>query len=200
MDSSSRILPEESGGEKTMQTAHELFLHELGDILNAERRLVDALGEQAEGASNPQLQKAFSAHQAQTEKQVQRLEQIFEQLGEQPEEEECKGLSGLLEELESFKEEQDPSEDILDVFSIGAAEKVESYEICAYESLVSMARDMGHTKAVKLLQQNLKEEEQTLKKMQGLSKKIKPEQSGMEEEEETEARKTTRKRGSRRAA
>jgi ferritin-like metal-binding protein YciE len=183
-----------------MQTAHELFLHELGDILNAERRLVDALGEQAEGASNPQLQKAFSAHQAQTEKQVQRLEQIFEQLGEQPEEEECKGLSGLLEELESFKEEQDPSEDILDVFSIGAAEKVESYEICAYESLVSMARDMGHTKAVKLLQQNLKEEEQTLKKMQGLSKKIKPEQSGMEEEEETEARKTTRKRGSRRAA
>jgi ferritin-like metal-binding protein YciE len=183
-----------------MQTAHELFLHELGDILNAERRLVDALGEQAEGASNPQLQKAFSAHQAQTEKQVQRLEQIFEQLGEQPEEEECKGLSGLLEELESFKEQQDPSEDILDVFSIGAAEKVESYEICAYESLVSMARDMGHTKAVKLLQQNLKEEEQTLKKMQGLSKKIKPEQSGMEEEEETEARKTTRKRGSRRAA
>jgi ferritin-like metal-binding protein YciE len=183
-----------------MQTAHELFLHELGDILNAERRLVDALGEQAEGASSPQLQKAFSAHQAQTEKQVQRLEQIFEQLGKQPEEEECKGLSGLLEELESFKEEQDPSEDILDVFSIGAAEKVESYEICAYESLVSMARDMGHTKAVKLLQQNLKEEEQTLKKMQGLSKKIKPEQSGMEEEEETEARKTTRKRGSRRAA
>lgn len=181
-----------------MQTAHELFLHELGDILNAERRLVDALGEQAEGASNPQLQKAFSAHQAQTEKQVQRLEQIFEQLGEEPEEEECKGLSGLLEELETFKE-QDPSEDILDVFSIGAAEKVESYEICAYESLISLAQDMDHTKAVRLLQQSLKEEEQTLKKMQVLSKKIKPEQSGMEEMEEEETR-SSRKRGSRRAA
>src|SRR5690349_20512096 len=103
-----------------MQTAHELFLHELNDILDAERKLVDALGEQAEGASNPQLQKAFQSHQAQTEKQVQRLEQVFESISEQPEDTECKGLKGLLEEVESFKEE-DPSPDILDVFSIGAA-------------------------------------------------------------------------------
>jgi len=69
-----------------MQTAHELFLHELSDMLDAERKLVEALGEQAEGAANPQLQKAFLAHQAQTEKQVQRLEQVFEQLGDEPEE------------------------------------------------------------------------------------------------------------------
>jgi len=175
-----------------MQTAHELFLHELADILDAERKLVDALGKQAEEASNSQLQKAFASHQAQTEKQVQRLEQVFEELGEEPEETECKGLDGLLEELESFKQE-DPSEDILDVFSIGAASKVESYEINAYESAIQLARDMGHNKAVRLLQQNLKEEQDTLKKMQGLSRKIKPENSGMEEEE------TTRKR-SRRAA
>ncbi|HKR94998.1 MAG TPA: DUF892 family protein, partial [Candidatus Angelobacter sp.] len=99
-----------------MQTAHELFLHELADMLDAERKLVDALGEQAEEASNPQLQKAFASHQAQTEKQVQRLEQVFEQLGEQPQETECKGLKGLLEELETFKSEEEPAEDILDVF------------------------------------------------------------------------------------
>ncbi|HKW73990.1 MAG TPA: DUF892 family protein, partial [Terriglobales bacterium] len=68
----------------------------------------------------------------------------------------------------------------------------------AYESLIDLAEDMGHTKAVKLLQQNLKEEEQTLKKMQGLSRKITPEQSGMEEEE-IETR-STRRRGARRAA
>src|ERR1700730_10509059 len=111
-----------------METAHELFLHERPVMLDAERKLVDALGDQSEGATNPQLQEAFTAHQAQTEKQVQRLEQIFEQLGEQPEETECKGLKGLLEEVESFKEEE-PSEDILDVFSIAAAMKVESYEI-----------------------------------------------------------------------
>lgn len=179
-----------------MQTAHELFLHELADMLDAERKLVDALDEQAGAASNQQLSKAFAAHQAQTEKQVQRLEQVFEELGEQAEDSECKGMAGLLEELETFKQEE-PSPDILDVFSIGAAAKVESYEINAYESLIQLGRDMGHNKAVRLLQQNLKEEQQTLKKMQGFGKKIKPEQSGMEEEEAEE--RTTRRR-SRRAA
>jgi ferritin-like metal-binding protein YciE len=185
-----------------MQTAHELFLHDLADMLDAERKLVDALGQQAEEASNPQLQKAFASHQAQTGKQVQRLEQIFEQLGEQPDQTECKGMKGLLEELETFKSE-DPSEDILDVFSIGAASKVESYEISSYDSLINMARDMGHNKAVKLLQQNLKEEQQTLKKMQGFAKKIKSEQMGMEEEEEEQGqRRTSPSRGkkTRRAA
>lgn len=164
-----------------MQTAHELFLHELADVLNAERKLVEALGEQAGDVSNTQLQKAFSAHQAQTKKQVERLEQVFQQLGEQPETTECKGLKGLLEELETFKSEEGPSADLLDVFSIGAASKVESYEINAYESLINLARAMGHNKAVKLLQQNLKEEQATLKKLQGFARKIQPEQSGMEE-------------------
>jgi ferritin-like metal-binding protein YciE len=166
-----------------MHTAHELFLHELADMLDAERKLVEALEEQAGDAANAQLQKAFSAHQKQTEKQVERLEQVVKQLGEQPENTECKGLKGLLEELESFKSEEDPSADLLDVFSIGATSKVESYEINAYESLINLARGMGHSKAVKLLQKNLKEEQATLKKMQSFAKKIKPEQSGMEEQE-----------------
>jgi ferritin-like metal-binding protein YciE len=174
-----------------MQTAHELFLHELNDMMDAERKLVEALGEQAEGASNPQLQKAFSSHQAQTEKQVQRLEQIFEELGEQQEDTECKGLKGLLEEVETFKEEN-PSPDILDVFSIGAAMKVESYESDAYESLIRLAREMKHNKAVKLLQQNLKEEQATWKKLDGMAKKIKPERTGHEEEEEQPRRKGRR--------
>jgi ferritin-like metal-binding protein YciE len=151
-------------------------------MLDAERKLVQALGEQAGGASNPQLQKAFTAHQAQTEKQVQRIEQVFEQLGEQAEETKCKGLKGLLEEVESFKEEN-PSEDILDIFSIGAAMKVESYEMNAYESLIRLATEMGHKKAVKLLQQNLKEEESTWKKLESLAKKIRPERTGHEDEE-----------------
>ncbi len=167
-----------------METAHELFLHELADMLDAERKLVNALGEQAEAASNPQLQKALSAHQAQTEKQVQRLEQIFEQLGEQPQDTECKGIAGLLEEVEAFKEE-DPSPDLLDVFSVAANMKVESYETDAYQSLIRLAEEMEHTKAVRLLQQNLKEEQATWKKLDGLAKKIKPERTGHEEEEET---------------
>ena len=167
-----------------MQTAHELFIHELQDLLDAEQQLVEALGEQADESSRPELQKAFQSHQEQTQNQVERLRQVFESIGEEPEEVECKGVRGLIEEHDHFKEEEDPAEDILDIFNVGAAEKVESYEICAYESVIRLAQQMGHTKAEKLLNQNLKEEQQTLKKMQAFSKKLKPENIGMEEEEE----------------
>jgi ferritin-like metal-binding protein YciE len=166
-----------------MQTAHEFFIHELGDMLDAEQKLVGALGQQAEESSRPELQKAFQAHQAQTEKQVERLHQVFESIEEEPEETECKGLKGLIEEHDSFKEE-DPSEDLMDIFNVGAATKVERYEISSYEGLIRLAQLMGHKKAVKLLNQNLKEEQQTLKKMEGFSKKLKPENLGMGEEEE----------------
>jgi ferritin-like metal-binding protein YciE len=167
-----------------METAHELFIHELGDMLDAEQKLVEALGKQAEESSRPELQKAFQSHQAQTQKQVERLQQSFELLGEQPEQAECKGIKGLIEEHDTFTEEEDPSEDLLDIFNVGAATKVESYEICAYESLIRLAQEMEHTKVERLLNQNLKEEQQTLKKMQGFAKKLKPENLGMEGGEE----------------
>jgi len=166
-----------------MQTAHELFIHELQDMLDAEQQLVEALGEQADESSRPDLQKAFQSHQQQTQKQVERLHQVFESIGEEPEETECAGIRGLIQEHNNFKQE-DPAEDIMDIFNAGAAEKVESYEICAYEGLIRLAQEMGHKKAERLLAQNLKEEQQTLKKMQGFSKKLKPENMGMEEEEE----------------
>ena len=126
-----------------MQTAHELFVHELQDMLDAEQQLVEALGSQAEESSRPELQKAFQSHQAQTEKQVERLRQVFESIGEEPEEVECKGIRGLIEEHDHFKEEEDPADDIMDIFNTGAAEKVESYEICAYESLIRLAGPDG---------------------------------------------------------
>jgi ferritin-like metal-binding protein YciE len=166
-----------------MQTAHEFFIHELTDMLDAERKLVEALGQQAEECNRPELQKAFENHQKQTEGQVERLEQCFEILGEEPEETECKGIKGLIEEHDSFKEE-DPAADIMDIFNVGAATKVERYEISGYESLIRLADLMEHKKVSRLLQQNLREEEQTLKKMEGFGKKLKPENLGMEEEEE----------------
>jgi ferritin-like metal-binding protein YciE len=169
-----------------MQTAHELFTHELADMLDAERRILEALGEQSQESSNEQLQKAFEAHRAQTEKQVQRLEECFQELEEEPEDTECAGIKGLIEEHDNIKQEE-PSEDILDVFNVSAATKVERYEITAYESLIRLADMMGHKKVSKLLNQNLKEEQQTLKKMEGFATKIKPERMGMGEEEESEA-------------
>src|SRR5689334_2694778 len=166
-----------------MQTAHELFIHELTDMLDAEQKLVEALGEQAEESNDPKVKQAFEEHQQQTEGQVERLRDAFELLGEEPEESECKGIKGLKEEHDSFKEE-DPSPDILDIFNVGAAVKVERYEISGYESLVRMGEEMGHTKVVRLLKQNLREEEQTLKKMDAFSRKLKPENMGMSEDED----------------
>ena len=172
-----------------MQSAKDLFVHELTDMLDAEQKLVTALGELAEDhAREPQLQKGFQAHQAQTEKQVERLQQIFEQVGEEAEDTECKGIKGLLEERNSFKEEEEPADDILSMFDVGAAIKVESYEICAYNSLIELAKQLDLTKAIRLLNQNLKEEQQTKTKLEAISRKLKPDNLGMEQESEQEER------------
>jgi ferritin-like metal-binding protein YciE len=182
-----------------MQTAHELFLHELSDMLDAERKILEALEQQSEESSRPELQKAFDSHRQQTEKQIQRIEQAFESLEEEPEQTECKGIEGLIAEHDEFVQEEDPSEDLIDIFNVGAASKVEHYEIAAYTSLINLAQQMDHKKAVKLLNQNLKEEQQTLKKMEGFLKKLKPEHL-MEEEEEVASRQDGGRRSSRRAA
>ncbi len=171
-----------------MQTAHELFLHGLSDILDGERQLVEALKENAEQAERPELKMAFESHREQTEKQVQRLEQVFEELGEQPDDTECKGIKGLVEEHKHFVEEEEPAPDLLDIESVIGAAKIESYEINEYEGLIRLAQQMGHRKAMQLLNQNLREEQQTLKKMQAFGKKLKPENLGMEEEEKPRRR------------
>ena len=181
-----------------MQSAKELFIHELTDMLDAEQKLVEALGQLAEDhAEEPQLQKGFQQHQAQTEKHVQRIQQIFEQLGEEPEETECKGVRGLIEERDSFKNEEDPAQDILAIFDVGAAIKVESYEINAYNSLIRLADQLDLSKAVKLLKQNLKDEEQTRTKLEAMTRKLKADNLGMEEEgEEMEEQESpSRRRG-----
>ena len=166
-----------------METARELFIHELNDMLDAEKKLIDALGDLAEQSTRPELQKAFASHQKQTEEQARRLEQVFEELDESPEGEECKGIKGLLDEQKTFVEEEDPAEDLRDIFNAGAAQKVEAYEIQAYTSLSRMAQALGLRKAKQLLDRNLREEEAALKKLDTLSKKMKPENPGMEEEE-----------------
>lgn len=190
-----------------MQTAHEFFLHELSDMLDAERNILEALEEQADECSRPELQKAFETHRQQTEKQIDRLEQAFESLEEEPEEAECRGIQGIIAEHDEFKAEE-PSEDLIDIFNVAAASKVEHYEIAAYNSLIVLAEKMGHKKVVKLLSQNLKEEEQTLKKMESFAKKLKPErlheerkeEEGGEEESRGSRRRISSRTRSRRAA
>ncbi|HEX8925363.1 MAG TPA: DUF892 family protein [Terriglobales bacterium] len=169
-----------------MQTAHELFLHELSDMLDAERKILDALSEQSEESSRNDLKTQLDKHREQTEGQIQRLEQCFEELGEEAEETECTGIRGIIEEHDNFKQ-QEPAEDLIDFFNVGACAKVEHYEIASYETLIRMADLMEHKKVSRLLNQNLKEEQQMLKKVEQLSTKIEPENlMGEEEEEEME--------------
>jgi ferritin-like metal-binding protein YciE len=167
-------IPEEKEKETRMQTAHELFLHELSDTLDAEHRVLETLSGQIGESSNSTLKSAFHAHHKQTEGQIERLNQCFELLDEEPQETECAGIKGLSEEHESMIEE-DPSPGILDVFNVAAAIKVERYEISSYESLIRLAELLKQAKIVRLLKQNLKEEEQTLKKMTTFASKVKVE-------------------------
>ncbi|MGH9573579.1 MAG: ferritin-like domain-containing protein [Candidatus Acidiferrales bacterium] len=186
----------------TMETGHELFLYELKDMLDAEQQLVNVLEENANDSSRPELEKAFRQHGKETEGHVKRLEQCFELLDEEPETAECHGVRGLAEEKKSFIEEN-PSEDLIDVFNVGAGIKAETYEICSYTSLIDMARDMNHRKVVQLLNQNLKEEKAALRKMEMFHKKVKPEKMMSEQEEseggeQEERGSRSRRRGSRR--
>lgn len=177
-----------------MQTGHELFLHGMSDMLDCERQLIAALQELENDSTNPQLKKAFGGHRKETEKQAERLQQCFELLGEQPEDAECAGIKGIIQEKKDFMEEN-PSEDILDVFHVGAGMKSETYEICEYESLIDMARSMKHSKVAQLLTQNLKEEKAALKKLEAFEKKIKPNEMMTEEQaEKARASSGTRRR------
>jgi ferritin-like metal-binding protein YciE len=166
---------------ESMETGHELFVHGLNDMMDAEKQLIQALKDFSSDSSRSYLKKAFDQHRRETERQVQRLEDCFELLGEEMEDTECHGIRGLVAEKKAFSEEN-PSADLIDVFNVGAAIKAESYEICEYESLIDMAREMKHTKVVLLLNQNLKEEKATLKKMEAFSEKVKPNEMMNEEQ------------------
>jgi ferritin-like metal-binding protein YciE len=161
-----------------MDTAWDLFVHELRDMLNAENKLVRALGEMERESKNPELQDAFREHRKQTEQHAVRLIDIMRDIGQTPEQSECKGIDGLVEEKKMFMEHS-PSEDILEVFNIGAGIKSERYEISAYESLIQMAEELGALNSAKLLKQTLKEEQEALHRLQDFSGRIRPRELGI---------------------
>ena len=151
-----------------LNNLHDLFEHELKDIYDAENRLIDALKQQAAESTDPEIREAFQAHLEETKGQRTRLEQVFEAFGKEPNRGQgCAGIQGLLEEHKEFTREK-PSPEILDIFNLGAAQKVERYEITAYESLIQLANALELDDAAELLQQNLEEEEATLEKVSKL--------------------------------
>lgn len=157
---------------RRLDNLNDLFEHELKDIYDAENRLKEALRVQANESTAPEIKAAFLAHQKETESQIRRLERVFEAFGKEPNRGQgCAGIQGLLEEHKEFKA-ADPSREILDVFNLSAAQKVERYEITAYSGLIDLAIHLGLDEAVEPLEQNLAEEEATLEKVIELAETV----------------------------
>jgi ferritin-like metal-binding protein YciE len=149
----------------------ELLVDELKDLYNAEKQLVQALPRMAKAVSSPELRRAFERHLEETKRQVQRLEQIGGDLDIRLTGKKCKGMEGLIAEGKEMMEE-DLDDNALDAGIIGAAQKVEHYEIAAYGTARTHAEMLGFTKAARLLQQTLDEEGATDKKLTALAESI----------------------------
>ena len=152
----------------SLETMQDLYLHELKDIYNAEKQILQALPKMVEKTSHDALRRAFEEHRAVTEEQVRRLDTIFSDLGESPSGKKCKGMEGLIEEgREVLEEEADP--DVRDAALIAAAQRIEHYEIAAYGTARTYAMQLGFESHVELLQRTLDEEGQTDKELTKLA-------------------------------
>lgn len=168
----------------------ELYIDELKDLYSAENQLVKALPKMAKAASSEELRSGFEEHLEQTKGHVQRLETIFEQLNESPKGKKCKGMEGLIEEgSEAIGEFEDS---VLDAALIGAAQRVEHYEMAAYGTARAFAEELGETEQASLLNETLEEEKQTDEKLSTLAKEINPQANQGEEASDEEATKEPR--------
>lgn len=141
----------------SLDSLRDLFVDELRDIYSAEQQLLKALPKISKSANNPRLTNALDQHLRQTKEHARRLETIFEQLGERARGKRCKGMEGLLEEGKEVMDTQS-DDDTRDAAIIGAAQRVEHYEIAAYGTACAHARVMGTPEVEQLLQQTLDEE------------------------------------------
>ena len=155
-----------------MSEPRELFLHELGDVLYAERTLVKILPKLQEEASDEELALGFEEHLDETRQHVKNVERAFEKLDEKPTAEKCPGIEGIKQEHDDFVAKESPSQDVLDLFLTGAGARTEHYEIAAYEGLVTMAEAMGETEVVELLTDNLDQEKTALEKLKTIGKRL----------------------------
>lgn len=168
-----------------MSTIEELFEHELKDMYGAETSILNGLEQMASESSDRDIKRLFQQHRKETQGQLKRLDKVFRMLGQKAEAETCPGIEGLVKEKKAFMRER-PTEDLLEFYNIGAAQKVERYEITAYENLIDMAEKLGISDAVELLEQNLQEEESALNKLKAIASEFDVTEEMTEQEEEEE--------------
>jgi ferritin-like metal-binding protein YciE len=152
-----------------LNSLDDLLLHEVQDVYHAEKQLVKALPEVAGQATSPELKSAIEEHLQQTKVHVNRLERIFEALGQEPKATKCKAMKGILDEGEDTISKEGTSE-TLDAAIILSAQKVEHYEIAAYGSLAAWADMLGRQDVKQLIGQTLDEEKAADQKLTELAK------------------------------
>jgi len=163
-----------------------LLEEELNDIYDAEKRLVKALPKMAKAASSDELRSAIEEHLEVTKGQVQRLEQVFEGLGIPAKGKTCVGMKGLIEEGEEALE-KDGAENLKDAAIIGAAQRVEHYEMAAYGTARTLAESLGNDEAASLLEETLNEEKEADQKLTDIAVRLLEEMETGEERPESES-------------
>ena len=146
----------------------ELFVEELRDMYDGEKRLTKALPKMEKAAGSRELKTAFAKHLGETERQITRLEQVFRAMGEKPRGKKCDGIMGIVEEGNKAIEELDGA--VLDAALIAGAQKVEHYEIASYGTLAYFAELLGQNRAKDLLGQTLEEEKAADSKLSQIAK------------------------------
>jgi ferritin-like metal-binding protein YciE len=167
----------------------KVMLEELRDLYSAENQLVKALPKLAKAAEDDELQKAFSEHLEETKGQVERLQQVFSLLHEKPTGKHCNGMEGLIEEGKKAIDEEEEGK-AYDIGLIGAAARVEHYEIAGYTAVIAMLKGLGLEEAAGHLEETLNEENSALEKLESKIQEliVAAAESGISDDEETEKR------------
>ena len=153
------------------KTLSDLFHDTLKDIYFAEKKIMSALPKMAKAAQSEDLRAAFEKHLEETEGQVERLEAVFEEIGETPRGKTCDAIMGILDEGKEIMSEYKGAP-ALDAGLLAAAQAVEHYEISRYGTLITWASELGLTQASSLLKETLAEEKKTDQTLTGIAKSV----------------------------
>ncbi|WP_411705759.1 ferritin-like domain-containing protein [Edaphovirga cremea] len=149
----------------TIKTLKDLFIHDLSDVYSAEKQMAKALPKMARAAEDPKLVEAFKLHLEETQGQIERLDKIIESTPDlRLKRMKCMAMEGLVEEGQEIIDSVEKGP-VRDSGLIGAAQKVEHYEIASYGTLCALAEKLGYTEAKKLLGETLQEEKSTDEKL-----------------------------------
>ncbi len=166
-----RNVCEEVSVGQEINTPQELFIHQLSDIMSGEQIIAQMLADGQNLVDNPEIKQGLQKHEEETRQQIENLQAVFKQLGEQPQDLECHAAKGLQAELQEIGQEAKGPE-VVNAGVLGGAAKTEHYEIAAYTGLVKKAKAMGQKEVADLLQQNLTQEQNMLKQVEQIEDKL----------------------------